>query len=205
MKPGSCRPAAGTRVRHLAGARRARWGRVLSRSASSARAIFPASTWPLARIIRRGGREARPAAATWPEAQSEFFPTEHSSLLPQTAPLPSDPPAEARLYDADDIPVAQVGDSEAVAYDPDPRPFSERGMRMALPIDRERWDELRLANAEYKAADALGGSALSIWTMAQTERAHECVQTGVDPGPPAVPVWMDQALPDWVRRRRLEE
>jgi hypothetical protein len=135
-----------------------------------------------------------PSEARWPE------------------PLPSwplaEPPADVEFMlngDAD-VALARAPDGSMLAWRPEPAPYTPRG---TFPgpgwTSREEWDSVRLSWAENRVVEALGGGARNIWTMAEWGRAAEWVQTGEDPGPPVVPVWMDQALPFWVRRRRLEE
>jgi hypothetical protein len=68
-------------------------------------------------------------------------------LFKRAPVFPSEPPADAKLFLYEDVPVALVEGSDPVAYDPDPRPFPWRpfeiGHELEGPVSRERWDELR--------------------------------------------------------------
>lgn len=59
--------------------------------------------------------------------------------------MAAEPPADAKLFDADGVPVSYVeGSGEAVAWTPEPRPFPfDSFLRNAAEINRDEWDDLR--------------------------------------------------------------
>jgi hypothetical protein len=140
-------------------------------------------------LARRTPEDSIPVTQTWPEPLPDW---------PLCAPMED---AELMLNGDGDVPLTRAPDGSMLAWRPEPSTYTPRTFPGPGLTSREEWDSVRLSWAEHRVVDALGGSARNIWTVAQWERAKEWAQTGEDPGPPLVPVWMDQALPDWVRRR----
>lgn len=107
-------------------------------------------------------------------------------IFKRAAPLPSDPPAGAKLYDWEDIPIAKLADGSVLGYDPDVRPMSERCLRMALPISREQFDGRRAWCREYRAMKAIGGIDFELWLLINNELAAR-TQVGSGPAPRGCP------------------
>ncbi len=127
-------------------------------------------------------------------------------------PLPEWPLSEApedvefMLNGDGDVALTRAPDGSMLAWRPEPAPYTPRGTFPGPSwTSREEWDSVRLSWAECGVVDTPGDGAHNVWARAHLDRAHEWVHAGEDHGPPLVPVWMDQALPDWVRRRRFEE
>jgi hypothetical protein len=137
--------------------------------------------------------DARLSVTVWPEPLPEW-------------PL-SEPPEDVEfMLNADgDVALTRAPDGSMLAWRPEPATYTPRTFPGPGWTSREEWDSVRLSWAENRVVDALAGGAYNVWARAHSDRAREWVQNGKDPGPPLVPVWMDQALPDWVRRRLLEE
>jgi hypothetical protein len=112
------------------------------------------------------------------------------SALPFKRPLPADPPADATLWDWEDIPIAIFSDGSVVGYDPDPRPMSDRCKLMAYPRSREDWDELRLWHVEYRAMQAVGGEWFEAWRQANNEAIARHTREVIDK-------WLEETRGRW--------